>query len=80
VIAVSNTIGIIVGVAFVVLGFVLLVAWWSMFIKALMAIVPMVLILIGAGVLAYFISETKSKIEAAPEKGSEPDEKKPGDK
>ena len=76
----SNTIGIIVGVAFVVLGFVLLVAWWSMFIKALMAIVPMLVILIGAGVLAYFISETKSKIEVASEKGPEPDEKKTGDK
>ncbi len=72
----SNTIGIIVGVVLVVLGFVLLATWWSMFIKALMAIVPILLILIGAGVLAYFVSETKSKVEAAPERAPEPDEKK----
>lgn len=80
VIAVSNTIGIIVGVVLVVLGFVLLVTWWSMFIKALMAIVPILLILIGAGVLAYFVSETKSRTEVAPEKSPEPDEKKAADK
>ncbi len=72
----SNTIGIIVGVALVVLGFVLLVAWWSMFIKALMAIVPILLVLIGAGVLAYFISEVKSRVEVAPGRGPEPEEKK----
>ena len=76
----SNTIGIIVGVGLLVLGFVLLVTWWSMFIKALMAIVPILLILIGAGVLAYFVSETKSKAEATPGKGPEPDEKKAADK
>ncbi len=79
VIAVSNTVGIIIGVGFVVLGFILLVTWWSMFIKALMAIVPIFLIFIGAGVLAYFISETKSKVDAAPEKGPEPDGKKSSD-
>ncbi len=80
VIDVSNAIGIIVGAVLVVLGFVLLVAWWSMFIKALMAIVPILLILIGAGVLAYFVSETKSRVEAAPEKGPEPEEKKAAEK
>ena len=77
---VSNTIGIVVGVALVVLGFALLVAWWSVFIKALMATIPILLILIGAGALAYFVSEMKSKVDVAPEKSAEPDEKKAGDK
>ena len=60
---VSNLFGIIIGVVVIVIGLVLLVSWWSMFIKALMAIVPILLILVGAGVLIYFISESKSKAE-----------------
>ena len=60
----SNITGIIVGVVLVILGLVLLVVWWSMFIKALMAIIPILLILIGAGALAYFVSEIKSKLES----------------
>jgi uncharacterized membrane protein len=68
---VSNITGIIVGVVLVILGLVLLVVWWSMFIKALMAIIPILLILIGAGALAYFVSEIKSKLEAPEEKKTE---------
>ena len=67
----SNITGIIVGVVLVILGLVLLVVWWSMFIKALMAIIPILLILIGAGALAYFVSEIKSKLEAPEEKKTE---------
>lgn len=74
---VSNILGIVIGVVLIILGLVLLVTWWSMFIKALMAIVPILLILIGAGALAYFISEIKSKLEVAQEKSSTPEEKKP---
>jgi uncharacterized membrane protein YesL len=68
---VSNITGIIVGVVLVILGLVLLVVWWSMFIKALMAIIPILLILIGAGALAYFVSEIKSKLEPSEEKKTE---------
>ena len=68
---VSNLFGIIIGVVVIVIGLVLLVSWWSMFIKALMAVVPILLILIGAGVLIYFISEGKSKAEIAKEGLSE---------
>jgi len=68
---VSNITGIIVGVVLVILGLVLLVVWWSMFIKALMAIIPILLILIGAGALAYFVSEIKSKLETPEEKKTE---------
>jgi uncharacterized membrane protein len=49
-------------------GFILLVTWWSMFIKGLMATIPILLILIGAGALVYFVSEIKSKLEIEKEK------------
>jgi uncharacterized membrane protein len=71
---VSNILGIIIGVVLILLGLILLVTWWSMFIKALMAVIPILLILIGAGALAYFISEIKSKLEVTQE------EKKPEEK
>lgn len=72
---VSNVLGIIIGVVVVIVGLILLVTWWSMFIKGLMVVVPILLILIGAGALVYFISEVKSKLEmkkeeAAPSEGS----------
>jgi uncharacterized membrane protein len=73
---VSNIIGIIIGVVLLILGVILMVVWWSMFIKAVMAIIPIVLILTGAGALAYFISEIKSKLEVAEEKGPDQGEKK----
>ncbi len=76
----SNIIGTIVGVVFVLLGLILLVAWWSMFLKALMAIIPIFLVLVGASALAYFISEMKSKVEAVQEKSPAPEEKKVGEK
>jgi len=64
--------GIVIGVVLVVVGLILLVTWWSMFVKALMALVPIVLILLGAGVFAYFISEMKSKAESEREKKAAP--------
>ena len=70
----SNVLGIVIGIVLIILGLILLVTWWSMFIKALMAIIPILLILIGAGALAYFISEMRSKLEVTQE------EKKPEDK
>jgi len=71
---VSNGLGIIIGIVLIILGLILLVTWWSMFIKALMAVIPILLILFGAGALAYFIGEMKSKQEVAQE------EKKPEQK
>ena len=59
--------GIIIGVILIILGLILLITWWSMFIKALMAVIPIFLILIGAGALAYFLSEMKSKREVPQE-------------
>jgi ascorbate-specific PTS system EIIC-type component UlaA len=76
VIRVFNILGIIIGVIVVIVGFILLVTWWSMFIKGLMAIVPILLVLFGAGALVYFISEIKSKLEIKKEKTSPTEEKK----
>ena len=76
----SNVIGIIIGVVLLILGLILLVTWWSMFVKALMAIIPLLLLLIGAGALAYFISEIKSKMEVPPEKSPAPGEGKTEEK
>jgi hypothetical protein len=77
VITVGNLLGIIIGVVAIVLGLVLLVFWWPMFIKALMALVPILLIVIGAGILIYFISEMKSKLEMKKEESAPSGEKKP---
>ena len=72
---VSNVLGIIIGVVVIIIGLVLLVSWWGMFIKALMAVVPILLILIGVGALIYFISEIKSKLEISKEEKAAPEQK-----
>lgn len=59
----SNVMGIIIGVIVIVVGLILMITWWSMFLKGLMATVPILLILVGAGALIYFISEIKSKLD-----------------
>ena len=64
----SNVLGIIIGLLLVVVGLILLVCWWGMFVKMLMAVIPILLILIGAGALVYFISEIKSNVEIEKEK------------
>ena len=74
---VSNILGIIVGVVVIIIGLVLLITWWGMFIKGLMAVVPILLVLIGLGVLVYFISEIKSKLEVGKEEAATSGEKKP---
>jgi len=74
---VSNVLGILIGVVVVIVGFILLGAWWSAFLAVLKGIIPILLILIGAGVLVYFISEIKSKLEIEKEKVASTEEKKP---
>jgi len=63
----SNVLGIIIGVIVVVVGLILLITWWPMFIKGVMATLPILLLLIGAGVLIYYISEIKSKADLGKE-------------
>jgi hypothetical protein len=65
--AVSNVLGIIIGVVLVLGGFALLIVWWSMFIEFLMGVIPIFLIMIGIGALIYFISEIKSRLEIGKE-------------
>ena len=72
----SNVLGVVTGVILIILGLILLVAWWSLFIKGLMAILPILLILFGLGALVYFISEIKSKLEIQKENISPAGEKK----
>lgn len=72
----SNVLGIIIGVVVVIVGLILLITWWPMFIKGLMATLPILLILIGAGVLLYFISELKSKLEMKKEEAKTSEETK----
>jgi uncharacterized BrkB/YihY/UPF0761 family membrane protein len=72
---VSNVLGIIIGVVVIIIGFVLLVTWLPMFIKGLMAVVPILLILIGVGALIYFISEIKSKLEISKEEKAPSEQK-----
>jgi len=76
VIRVFNVLGIIIGVIVIVVGLILLVTWWSMFVKGLMATVPILLVLIGAGALVYFVSEIKSRLAIEKEKTSPGEEKK----
>jgi hypothetical protein len=73
---VSNILGIIIGVVVIIVGLILLVTWWSMFIKGLMAVFPILLLLIGVGALIYFISEIKSKVGMGKEEVSASGEKK----
>jgi uncharacterized membrane protein YkgB len=74
---VSNVLGVIIGVVVIIVGVVLLVVWWSMFVGVFKGILPILLIIIGAGVLVYFISEIKSKLEMEKEETPASGEKKP---
>ncbi|OGP70801.1 MAG: hypothetical protein A2W09_07145 [Deltaproteobacteria bacterium RBG_16_50_11] len=73
----SNVLGIVIGVVVVIVGFILLGFWWLPFMAVLKGIIPIFLILIGAGALVYFISEIKSKLEIEKEKVPSTEEKKP---
>jgi len=67
----SNILGVIIGVVVVILGAILLIfCWWSSFVVVFKGILPILLILIGVGVLIYFISEIKSKLEISKEEPS----------
>jgi len=66
---VSNQLGILIGIFVVIVGLILLITWWGMFIKGLMAVIPILLVIIGVGVLIYFISEVKSKAGMAKGEG-----------
>lgn len=59
----SNVIGIVAGAVVTILGVLLIICWWPMFVAVFKGIFPILLILIGLGVLIYYISEIKSKLD-----------------
>jgi hypothetical protein len=71
----SNILGIIIGVVVIIIGLILLVTWWFSFVGVFKGILPILLILIGAGALVYFISEIKSKLEIGKEDMASPEQK-----
>ena len=71
----SNALGIVIGILVVIIGFILLVSWWHSFAVMFKGIFPILLILIGAGALIYFISEIKSKAEIGREEKPTPEQK-----
>jgi len=71
----SNVLGIIIGVVVIIIGLILLVTWWFSFVGVFKGIFPILLILIGAGALVYFISEIKSKLEIGKEDMATPEQK-----
>jgi len=72
---VSNVLGVVIGILVVIIGFVLLLSWWHSFVVMFTGIFPILLILIGTGVLIYFISESKSKAEIEKEEKTAPEQK-----
>jgi len=72
---VSNVSGIVIGILVIIVGFILLVNWWHSFAVMFKGIFPILLILIGAGALIYFISEIKSKAEIGKEEKTTPEQK-----
>ena len=72
---VSNVLGIIIGVVVIIIGLVLLCTWWSSFVVMFKGIFPILLILIGAGALIYFVSEIKSNLEISKAEKATPEQK-----
>jgi hypothetical protein len=54
--------GVVIGVVLVVLGLWGIVTWWSLFVRALMAAVPALMIVVGAVLVVFFVSEIRSSM------------------
>lgn len=73
----GKVLGIVIGVVLVILGAWGLVTWWSLFVRGLMAAVPILAVVVGVVLLVFFVSEIRSsfqesaEMETAEEKGSE---------
>ena len=59
----GKVLGIVIGVVLVILGLWGLVTWWSLFVRALMAAVPVLMIVVGVVLVVFFISEIRSSIQ-----------------
>ncbi len=71
----SNVLGAVIGVLVIIIGFFLLIAWWHNFAVMFKGIFPILLMLVGAGVFIYFVSEIKSKAEFEKEEKATPEQK-----
>lgn len=76
----GKVLGIVIGVVLVGLGGYGLYLWWSLFLRALMAAVPALLIVVGAVLVVFFVSEIRSSLrekaemKATAEEGSKEEE------
>ncbi len=59
----GKVLGIIIGIVLVVLGVWGIVEWWAYFVKALMAAVPALLIVVGVVLVVFFVSEIRSSLQ-----------------
>jgi Na+/proline symporter len=59
----GKVLGIVIGVVLVILGVWGLVTWWSLFVRALMAAVPALMIVVGVVLVVFFVSEIRSSIQ-----------------
>ncbi len=59
----GKVLGIIIGIVLVVLGLVGIVAWWGYFVRALMAAVPALLIVVGVVLVVFFVSEIRASMQ-----------------
>ncbi len=66
----ADIVGLIIGAVLLFGGFTLLVSWWPMFIHLVMGGVPVFLMMVGAAILIYYISEIKSKSELKKEENT----------
>ena len=86
----GKVLGVVIGVVLVVLGLWGIVTWWSLFVRALMAAVPALMIIVGAVLVVFFVSEIRSSMrekaemetpaEPEPTKEEAPAEKKSEEK
>lgn len=58
----GKVLGVVIGVVLVVLGLWGIVTWWGLFLRGLMAAVPPLLIVVGAVLVVFFVSEIRSSI------------------
>ncbi len=61
------------GIAAVILGILGLIEWWVLFLKALAALIPFILVVGGAFAVIIGISSIKEKREEAAEQSTESD-------
>jgi predicted RND superfamily exporter protein len=80
----GKVLGVVVGAVLVILGVWGIVTWWSLFVRGLMAAVPPLMIVVGAVLAVFFISEIRSsmreKAEMAATSETEPKEEETGAK